>query len=459
MKKLILLSSILLLNYKLIASNISGLINQDTVLTLSNSPWIVTADLLVNQNVILTIEAGVTLKINNGINMYVDGTLIMLGTSSDSIFINTTNSIGSAGNMSVSNFATPNSIIKYCSFSNINFNSTVKTFFTNSRLVNSPIKFDQTTSTSSFNQILDSLVINGGTYGIRFGRYVGGEIKNCSITNAQIGIFTYGAYSYMTLSIINNNISDNLGTAIHNSHCGDWNLLVKDNIISHNNGHAIYCESDPGFVCSILQNNISNNTDGIHLIEHGNVGSGVSPQSLIVKNNLFFQNNNGIYFDLKYNTGVIDSVKYNDFVGNMNYSINMKATRIQGLTTFNATDNYWGTNLTSDIEASIYDFYDDFNNVEVIYSPFILTTNIHENEINSINPTLVYPNPTSDIINVEGNIKNSCICIYDAFGRLLARDIVLTSTYQKDLGDLESGIYFLIVDHNDKKDFKKIVKN
>lgn len=66
------------------ATEVSGPITSDTTWTLSNSPYIVVGDVLVNNGIILTIEPGVLMKFNSS-NLQINGTLIARGTSSDPI--------------------------------------------------------------------------------------------------------------------------------------------------------------------------------------------------------------------------------------------------------------------------------------------------------------------------------------------------------------------------------------
>ena len=78
-------------------TNVSGVISSNTTWTLANSPYIVTGNVLVNEGITLTIEAGVTVKFdaNKVLNIY--GTLIAQGTSSSKITFTSNQSTPSAG--------------------------------------------------------------------------------------------------------------------------------------------------------------------------------------------------------------------------------------------------------------------------------------------------------------------------------------------------------------------------
>ena len=66
-------------------AEVGGTLNQNTVWSLSNSPYHVTQDIVVNSGVTLNIEAGVVVNLDDGIRFDVNGTLIARGSSSQKI--------------------------------------------------------------------------------------------------------------------------------------------------------------------------------------------------------------------------------------------------------------------------------------------------------------------------------------------------------------------------------------
>ena len=66
-------------------TTVGGAITSDTTWTLANSPYIVTSDVTVNSNVVLTIEAGVEVRFSTSRGLFVEGTLQAVGTSNDPI--------------------------------------------------------------------------------------------------------------------------------------------------------------------------------------------------------------------------------------------------------------------------------------------------------------------------------------------------------------------------------------
>jgi plastocyanin len=66
-------------------SNLSGSVNNDTTWALSGSPYTITGNVLVASGVTLTIEAGVTVKVNSGLYIKNEGVIKAVGNSSDKI--------------------------------------------------------------------------------------------------------------------------------------------------------------------------------------------------------------------------------------------------------------------------------------------------------------------------------------------------------------------------------------
>ena len=66
-------------------TNVSGTIAVNTTWMLSGSPYVLTGDVIVNPGVTLTIDPGVEVNFGHGDDLFVDGTLLAIGTSVDSI--------------------------------------------------------------------------------------------------------------------------------------------------------------------------------------------------------------------------------------------------------------------------------------------------------------------------------------------------------------------------------------
>jgi uncharacterized repeat protein (TIGR03803 family) len=69
----------------------------------------------------------------------------------------------------------------------------------------------------------------------------------------------------------------------------------------------------------------------------------------------------------------------------------------------------------------------------------------------------IYPNPTADIINVQGQFENAQIKIYDVLGKSVYQNNSASSTLQIDLSNQPNGIYFLSIQTSEGTVNKKIV--
>ena len=67
------------------AKDVCGPITEDTVWTKAGSPYIVTCNVAVVENVTLTIRPGVTVKFDKDIALLIDGTLIAKGIDTEKI--------------------------------------------------------------------------------------------------------------------------------------------------------------------------------------------------------------------------------------------------------------------------------------------------------------------------------------------------------------------------------------
>lgn len=70
---------------------------------------------------------------------------------------------------------------------------------------------------------------------------------------------------------------------------------------------------------------------------------------------------------------------------------------------------------------------------------------------NSINAVAVYPNPTTGMVNFEGNTAIMQVTITDAAGRTIAIEKNPEGIRQADLGDLADGVYFLTLSSDTNK--------
>jgi hypothetical protein len=75
-----------------------------------------------------------------------------------------------------------------------------------------------------------------------------------------------------------------------------------------------------------------------------------------------------------------------------------------------------------------------------------------------VNPITIYPNPTSDLVNISGLPENSLISIYDMSGRLVKS---VANESQLTLEDVVSGVYLVNITNEQSETIysSRIIKN
>ena len=69
---------------------------------------------------------------------------------------------------------------------------------------------------------------------------------------------------------------------------------------------------------------------------------------------------------------------------------------------------------------------------------------------------LIYPNPTSDIVPIEGNYSQLNVVVYDILGKQVMNKPITNSI---DISQLEKGIYILQLSDGAKLTTQRIIKN
>jgi|GEM_PF-550011 len=246
------------------STEVSGVISSDTTWTQANSPYTLTGNVLVNNGVTLTIQAGTTVDLGSYYIM-VNGTLQALGSKTNPITFN-------GGQITFTQNST-------------DWNESTGTgCIIQNAVLSSDISVEGGVLNISNNTITGAISVDGGNP----------HISNNTILSQGIYL---GIYSRN--STISNNIISGCSTGIfarldHNS-----SSIIQGNLIINNiNGILLgYWFTDPGH--PIVQNNtITKNTNGISL---GSLGDQFSPT--ILYNNIFDNTN--------YNIIVEDSLPLN----------------------------------------------------------------------------------------------------------------------------------------------------
>jgi len=402
---------------------VSGGIYTNATWTILESPYIVTANVVVFPGVTLTIEPGVTVKFENNTRLEIrQGRIIAIGNINDSIIF-TSHVMPPVDGWNIKLNNDSSSTFKYCIFSfssaagaisrqtsNINCNLEIK----NSSFKNDPVALNTDATQQSYT-LIDSCIFKNNTQGAAVNAYV--TVDHSNFSNNKLGI----TISYGTLqnSIIDSNgLTDTTGGV--GVYAGMGTLV--NNCIIINNDIGIKASTGSS-LATFTKNDIENNNYGIILLSIANIHC----------NKIC----NNILFDLSY---IVTS-------GNLN-----------------ADNNYWCTNDLNEISARIYDGYDNVLFGLVNFNPIdttqcYLSSGIKDN--NTDNSLFeVFPNPAFNYINLilpENNF-GKIIKVYNLMGQLELISETENVRPEIDISGLNKGVYIIEIISNDKIIRSKFIK-
>ena len=352
---------------------VSGVITSDTTWTKANSPYIVTSNLMIMENVTLTIEPGVTIKFNKSTGLKNNGRLIAMGTEENMIIFTSNqetpnlndwigiqfDSDAIGANIDEKGNYLDGSILDFCS---IEYAESIQNIYENISLYISNCFIEgggiYTTGEKSkiFNNIINGYVTASGDNFIVSYNEINGCFAvlgdNTTILNNYIrncGIDYRGSNA----QIINNTISNNEGSGIYcnqwNGYNQDANAVILNNIIENNGGGIYIPMAHNGGKNIVIQYNLIQN----------NAGDGISNagDNITILNNTITDNGSGISHYANNLTCTQNNIYDNGDYDFANYSTEE----------INANNNYWGTINTSLIDDHIYDFNDSFSSGIVHY--------------------------------------------------------------------------------------------
>ncbi len=273
----------------------------------------------------------------------------------------------------------------------------------------------------------NNIIVNNGTNVIEARDGDAVTISGNTISdNRGTGIYAVGG---TTMTISNNRITNNTGWGIHHSAIdgdtvesisnniicnntagGIWagysTLTISNNIICNNggpssNGGGIYL---PPATVTISNNIICNNTAGGSYNYGGGIYTSGGPYGghtgTVIHNNSIIRNSAYKASAVHYSGGDDQNFNYNTITGNVSTGTDLTNTvYVSSLPLFsynnlynntgatyeffnansggsedvNAENNWWGTEEESEIQARIYDWFDDGSKGFVDYSPFLTT--------------------------------------------------------------------------------------
>lgn len=375
-------------------TNVSGLINSNTVWTKTGSPYNLTGNAAVNQGIRLTIQPGVTVNFN-GYYLRVNGTLTAIGTSAEKIILNSARIIFTELSDSWNEQTSSGCIIQYAIINQAPY--TGGTSYPSTSNIN-PIKIDNCIingGISVTSSIVTNNQVNGG---ISSQTPIPGDNTNAPLDTSLIsnnhvnGSITIGSVSLGAMSApheaptvcgnivegsiisgspqgtpqIYNNIVSNGGIG-----CDGLGHIYNNTVYGCKTGISLYTIRVFGgnLACTALVENnfVTANSVGIGMQLTEVFGGGTHTPT--IQNNTIVGNQIGISLSgIGYDA--TPTIIYNNIQNSANYSFSLGESN-----NVNASYNWWGTTDDAAIGKAIYDFNDDFNLGTVTYQPILTTLN------------------------------------------------------------------------------------
>lgn len=417
-------------------TNVSGGIFTNTVWTKVNSPYTVTDTVVVFPGVTLTIQPGVTVKFKDSINMEIRGTLLAIGSPTDTIHFT-----------SVSQKVTfPNAMSGPLTGIRINVDLGGKTTVNYAKFtyIDGGISWENWTTSGVTSSVSNSLFYRntrgllGETY---YWTYI--NVNKCTFLRNEIGIGYSWYYNVRGCTFKENGIG-----------------ITGDNINADNStfcGNITAIDTDAGVFDSLT---ITKNSAGLKLAN----SNGIS-----VRNCYIFANDTGIVLGMGLSTST-DTVTSNSICNNNLYNVVHTDSY-----NFNMANNCWCTTNTVSIASKIYDAYDNFTLGIINFAPFsnctstvlptgincnYFTTNFNAPRLNDIF-LKIFPNPNngSFVIQTDNEIENGELKITNSLGQTVLQKAVFHSDkLSLSIAEQPVGIYFVEIKTKEENFRTKIVK-
>jgi len=198
------------------ATYVGGDIDEDTTWDDDGSPYVVTSDIHVLEDVILKIDPGVTVKFNNDKKIVVDGLFYANGTANDKITFTSNNSSPQKGDWYTIRLRTEGNNIEHSNIEYASYGVFMTYYGTNNTVTNTTITDSEIDgiyiTNSDGNNLKDITVKDSDRYGITVYQSENTIIENALITGNNYFGINLNSSKYTTIS--NSNISDNEGIGI-----------------------------------------------------------------------------------------------------------------------------------------------------------------------------------------------------------------------------------------------------
>ena len=283
------------------ATYVEGIIAQDTIWTPTDSPFVVSKDLIVAPAVTLTIMPGVEVRFGGNFSLFVGGRLVADGTQDNWITFTSNKGNPSAGDWNTIQFfsGTQPSSLAYCLIEYAVNGTTIQS--SNVKITNSKIR----------NNLQYAINMENGTL----------EVTNSEISNNAVGGITVKDGD---VKIQNNEIRTS-GTGIFLTGNLTLPVDISQNTVLLNNQSGIQIDVFTYSSLTILYNTVSSNGKGFYVSGWANTQ---------ITNNSVAYNTIGIFYESEIPTFHV--ALFNDIYGNAyGMDVSLEAT-------VDASYNYWG---------------------------------------------------------------------------------------------------------------------
>jgi hypothetical protein len=329
-------------------TDIGGIISSDTTWTAADNPYMLTKNTLVAKGATLRIEPGVEVYIKEDCYLQINGTIIARGTESSKIYF-ASGEIRFLDTPAYNEQTGEGSLLDNCAFT---------------------AKLDQQVSVKFCapkisNSIFYNQLFLGDSGAIISGNVFNGPVRVSGGSN----IFTHNTFKQGIKFVSGKNLNAQ---------------ILENTFTGYINGVAINVDINDLNACyslKIEKNLISNNHQGIL------VTTLISPT---MRYNTIINNDIGI--DLLNHQGQTYVIKFNTLINQRNLDV---GGGVFGTPDVDATNNWWGTTDTNQIDESIYDFNDNFNCGKVLYTPFLTGPDPNAPETSDVPTFTPVPTPTA----------------------------------------------------------------
>jgi len=304
------------------ATYVEGVITQDTIWTLVDSPFVLSNNVTVNQGATLTIEPGVYVRFGGDFSLIVNGRIVANGTAERNIHFTTND---------------PSSTVAW---ETIEINGTQPSLFINCIIEGAR---NAVTLDNGSLDIQNSVIRSNSENGITLN---GGAltIQNSELANDSLSAINVAGGDLVS---IENNIIDSNGNGVLIA--GGDQVDVHNNVIA-SNGNGLLITGQLNGTTDIRQNEISSSKQNGILLEADTLGNTVITENNITSNNcgLFISANASTYITGNYISNNTVGIQYDGFTNHQVYFNDIYENgQGVGLTpsyngTVNAAHNYWG---------------------------------------------------------------------------------------------------------------------